>query len=204
MPRPGAGGDEDVPALLDGLEHLLLVQPHGGVADQARHDRVEQAPVGHRLHRLALGERLGEGDERPLDQRDVERRGAFQERAGLLRQLGVRQRERREDVAQELVADLVGEVDGVDRHHGYSPTLRGSMVATSSRRRIRRFSSARTSGSSTLDGDVSRMRDDASRCRSTPARSSSAIDDVVWLLRARLRKPGMSSSRWSAVAMRSR
>ena len=63
-----------------------------------------------------LANDFGERDERPLDQRDVERRRAFQQLAGLLGQFRVGQRKRREQVPQELVADAVGKLDRVDGH----------------------------------------------------------------------------------------
>ena len=122
LARPGAGSDQDVLSRLDRLEDLLLVQPHRRVADQTGHDRVQQTPVGHRLDRLPLGERFGERDERPLDQGDVERGLAPELLAGLRGEVRVRDRERGEDVPQELVADAVGKLDRVDGHRS-SPLL---------------------------------------------------------------------------------
>src|SRR5262249_14134847 len=78
--------------------------------------RVEQAAVGHRLDRLALGEGFGKRDERSLDQRDVERGFSLEVLAGLLGEIRVRDRECGEDVPQELVTDVVGELDGIDCH----------------------------------------------------------------------------------------
>ena len=123
-----AGGHQDVPALPDGLEDLLLVLPHRRVADQPRHDVVEQAPVGQRLDRLPPGEGVGERDVRAPDQRDVQRRGAVEELAGLRFEVGIGEGEGREEVALELLADGVGEVDGVDRH-GLNPRRRPARPA---------------------------------------------------------------------------
>ena len=77
---------------------------------------MQDALIGHLLDRLALGEGFGERDERPLDQRDVQRRWALQQLAGLVGEFRVGQRKRREQVPQELVADAVGELDRVDGH----------------------------------------------------------------------------------------
>jgi hypothetical protein len=73
LSRRRAGCHKDVLAPLRRLEHPLLVQVHRGVADERGHDVVQHSLLGQLLHWLTLGERLGERDVRPLDQRDVER-----------------------------------------------------------------------------------------------------------------------------------
>jgi hypothetical protein len=77
---------------------------------------VQHALVRQLLDQLALGKGFGQGDEWPLHQRDVERRGTLQQLPGLLSQFRVRERECREEVAQELVADAMSKMDRVDWH----------------------------------------------------------------------------------------
>ena len=124
LARAGAGRNQDVLPGLDRLEYLLLVQVHRRIADQPGHDGVQNARVGHLLNRFALGEGFRERNERPLDQGNVERRRPFQQLAGLLGKFRVGQRERREQVPQELVADGVGKLDWVDGHGQSTPLAR--------------------------------------------------------------------------------
>ena len=121
LARTCASGDQHMLLAPHGLEYLLLVQVHGRVADQPRHHGMEDAVTSQLLNRFALGERLGQRNERPLDQWNVERRRAFQELAGLIGQFRVGQRKRREQVPEELVADAVSKLDRVDRHFQLPP-----------------------------------------------------------------------------------
>ncbi len=79
-----------MPPVLHRFQHLLLVQVHARVANQPRHGVVEGALVGQLLDRVALRERLGQRDERPLNERCVERRRAVEEPAELVPQVGIR------------------------------------------------------------------------------------------------------------------
>ena len=102
-------------SLHHGIEHRLLVGEHPGVLRDPGHRGMQASLCRQVLEERALLERPGERDVRSLD--ELGPLPSFPEHGtGLLVEVGVRERESGELVAEELVVHFLRECDGVQSH----------------------------------------------------------------------------------------